>query len=110
MEKYITKINEKILSHNNLEEAKKIKKRYQIIGGVILGLGMAGFVGMFIMFMVLFFKFNTDDAFTAWLIAIPFLPMIVIGSVFSRIGDALLQKQKDDKSDAPLVKEASEQE
>ena len=93
MEKYIKKINDKILSQNDLNKAKKVKLRFQIIGGVILGLGVAGFVAMFIMFMVLFLKFKTDDAFTAWLIAIPFIPMIVAGSVLARIGDALLQKQ-----------------
>ncbi len=94
MEKYIKKLNEKILSKNDMEKAKKIKRRYQIIGGVILGLGMAGFIAMFIVFMVLFFKFKTDDAFIAWLIAIPFIPMIVAGSVFARIGDALVTKDE----------------
>ncbi len=98
MEKYIKKINDKIISLNDMKKAKKIKMKYQIIGGVILGLGLAGFIAMFIMFMVLFFKFNTDDAFTAWLIAIPFIPMIVIGSVFARIGDALLPKSKSQKN------------
>lgn len=100
MEKYIRKINDKILSQNDMGKAKKVKMTYQIIGGVVLGLGLAGFLAMFIMFMVLFLKFKTDDAFTAWLIAIPFIPMIVAGSVLSRIGDALLPKKKSKESDS----------
>ncbi len=44
--------------------------------------------------MVLFFKFKTDDAFIAWMVAVPFLVMIVAGSVLARIGDALLPKDK----------------
>ena len=97
MEKYIKKLNDKILSENDVKKAKRIKMRYQIIGGVILGLGLAGFIAMFITFMVLFFKFKTDDALKAWFMAIPFIPMIVAGSVLARIGDALVTKEEKEK-------------
>jgi hypothetical protein len=97
MEKYIQKINDKIVKDNDLTYAKKVKKKYQIIGGCVLGVGLAGFIASFITFMVLFFEYKTDDAFTAWIVAVPFLLMIVAGSVVSRIGDALLPNLKDKK-------------
>lgn len=89
MEKYIVKINNKILRKNDIEKAKKIKKKFRIVGGVILAVGIAGFLAMFITFMVLFFKMHTEKAFSAWLIAIPFLILTVAGSVLARVGDAM---------------------
>ncbi len=94
MEKYITKINDKI-AKKEYKEAKKYKLKYQIAGGVVLGVGLAGFLASFITFMVLFFKFKTDDAFVAWEVAVPFLLMIIVGSVLSRIGDALKVEKPD---------------
>ncbi len=94
MERYIQKINDKLIASNDKNKAKKTKLAYQISGGVILGVGIAGFLALFIAFMVLFFKFKTEGAFTAWLYAIPFIPLIVAGSVLSRIGDALLPAKK----------------
>ena len=96
MEKYIQKINDKLVASNDIEKAKKVKRNYQIIGGTLLAVGLAGFVALFIAFMVLFLKFKTNDAFTCWLIAIPFLLLLVPGSVLSRIGDALLPKNKEE--------------
>lgn len=90
MEKYIRKINDKLIEENNMERARKVKKFYQTLGGVLLAVGLAGFVALFIAFMILFFKFKTDDAFTCWLIAVPFLVLLIPGSVLARIGDALL--------------------
>ena len=52
---------------------------------------MAGFIGAFVTFMILFFKFQTDEAMLAWIIAVPFIFMIVAGAVLSRIGDMLLR-------------------
>lgn len=90
MEKYIKKINDKLIEEDNIERARKVKKLYQTLGGVLLAVGLAGFVALFIAFMVLFLKFKTDDAFTCWLIAVPFLVLLIPGSVLARIGDALL--------------------
>lgn len=91
MEKYIKRINHKVLKKHNKEGQKKTKKKYQIAGGIFLGVGMAGFIGAFVTFMILFFKFQTDEAMLAWIIAVPFIFMIVAGAVLSRIGDMLLR-------------------
>lgn len=89
MENYIKKIKEKLIKRKNLKSAKRAKMIYQGVGGFLIALGLAGFIASFITFMVLFFKFKTDDAFIAWEVAVPFLVMIVPGSVLARIGDAL---------------------
>lgn len=94
MEKYIQKINDKLIEANDIEKARKTKKIYQTIGGILLAVGLAGFLALFIAFMVLFFKFKTDDAFTCWIIAVPFLILLIPGSVLARIGDALLPEDK----------------
>lgn len=91
MENYIKKINDKVLEKNSIEEAKKTKARFLIAGGTTLGLGLAGFVSSFITFFVLFLSYETDRAFIAWLVAIPFILMIIAGSVVTRIGDMLLK-------------------
>lgn len=88
MEKYIKKINAKLLQ-KPIEEAKKTKKVYRCVGYTLLGLGLAGFAALFIAFMVLFLKYNTSAAVTCWFIAIPFLLMLVPGSVLARVGDVL---------------------
>lgn len=93
MESYIKKINDNVRAKHDEEGAQKIKKRYLIAGGVTLGLGLAGFVSSFITFMVLFFEYETDRAMTAWFVAIPFIIMIVAGSVLTRIGDMLLRDE-----------------
>ncbi len=93
MEKYIRKLNEKLLKMDE-EKAKQTKKVYRITGYVLLGLGLAGFAALFIAFMVLFFKFNTDSAVTCWFIAIPFLLMLIPGSVLARVGDVLASEDK----------------
>ena len=113
MEKYIRKINDKITAKNDIEYAKKVKKKYQIMGGVFLAVGLGGFVALFIAFMILFLKFKTDDAFTCWLICVPFLLMLVPGSVFARIGDTLLpeegkKKKEKTKKDKKEKKESEE--
>ena len=94
MESYIKKINDRVRAKHNEEQAKKIKKIYLIAGGLTLGIGLAGFVASFITFFVLFFETKTEDAFVAWMVAVPFILMIVAGSVVTRIGDMLL---KDDE-------------
>lgn len=116
MEKYIQKINDKITKDNDMVHARKVKKFYQILGGVILAVGLAGFVALFVAFMILFLKFETDEAFTCWLIAIPFLLMLVPGSVLARIGDTLLPydkesaKKKKTKQSEPAKEENNAQE
>ena len=100
MEGYIQKLNDKALAKGD-KHAKKVKLTYQVVGGLILGIGLAGFVACFITFMVLFFNFQTDEAMTAWIIAVPFLILLVPGSVLTRIGDAMVvgvkKKDKDNK-------------
>lgn len=90
MENYIEKINNKILTKCSLEQARKIKRIYLIVGGTFLTVGLLGFIGCFITFFLLFFKFETDTAMIYWFIAIPFILLIIAGSVITRIGDMLL--------------------
>ena len=94
MENYIKKINDRLISSGNAENAKKVKFSFQLAGGLTLGIGIAGFLASFITFLVLFLKFKTDEAFIAWYVAIPFLLLIVVGAVLARIGDTLLPKNK----------------
>lgn len=95
MEKYIRKINDKLVEANDIEKARKTKKMYQTVGGILLAVGLAGFLALFVAFMILFLEFQTDSAFTCWIIAVPFLLMLVPGSVLARIGDALLPDDKE---------------
>jgi len=97
MEKYIQKINDKAIEERGIDGARKVKKTYQAIGGVLLAVGLAGFLALFVAFMVLFLKFKTDDAFTCWLIAVPFLILLIPGSVLARIGDAMLPEENSKK-------------
>ena len=94
MENYIKKINDRLTASGNTKNAKRVKFSFQLSGGLLIAIGLAGFLASFITFMVLFFKFKTDDAFIAWLVAIPFLVAIVIGAVLARIGDVLLPEDK----------------
>ena len=73
MEGYIKRINERVLKKNDLPKAKKIKTRYRIVGGVILGAGLAGLIACIIAFAVHFVGGDTEMAFQCWMIAIPFL-------------------------------------
>ena len=108
MESYIKKINDKVRAKNDEKQAKKIKLIFLIVGGITLGPGIAGFLASFIAFLVLFLEHNTESAFTAWMVAIPFIVMIVIGSVLTRIGDMLL---KDDEIlEVELQKKEAKQE
>ena len=91
MEGYIKKINDRVIKNNSEDKQKRIKKRFLVSGGLTLGLGLAGFVSAFIAFIVLFLQFETDRALISWFVAIPFVIMIVIGSVLTRIGDMLLR-------------------
>ena len=94
MESYIKKINDRVRAKHDEKGAKKIKKTYLIVGGLTLGIGLAGFVSAFITFFVLFFETKTEDAFIAWEVAVPFILMIVAGSVVTRIGDMLLKDEE----------------
>lgn len=110
MEFYIKKINHKVITNNNEQKQKRIKKLYLIIGGTILGVGLAGFLASFISFMVLFFKFETDEAMTAWLVAIPFILMFVAGAVVTRIGDMLLKESVELEYERDLIKKEEKEE
>ena len=96
MEKYIQKIHDRILKKHDQETLGSIKTKYQIAGGIVLGLGLAGFVGFFIAFILTFLGGETDSAMTYWIAAIPFLVLIVAGAVVARVGDALPKKKKTD--------------
>ncbi len=112
MESYIKKINDKIVNKHSIEEQKKIKKKYLLAGGLTLAIGLAGFVSSFITFIVLFLEFKTDNAMIAWFVAIPFILLIVAGSVVTRIGDMLLRDEKkslDNQPEQNLEKRLDEQ-
>ncbi len=94
MENYIKKINDRLIESGNTQYAKRVKFIFQLTGGLTIAIGLAGFLASFITFLVLFLKFKTDDAFIAWIVAVPFLVLIIIGSVLARIGDTLLPKDK----------------
>lgn len=90
MENYLKKINHKIAEHCTEEKAGKIKKNCLIAGSVVLVIGLAGFISCFVSFLVFFLRFETELAMTLWFIAIPFILCVVIGSIVTRIGDAIL--------------------
>ena len=90
MENYLKKINHKIAEHCTEDKARKIKKNCLIAGSIILVIGLVGFISCFVSFLVLFLRFETELAMTLWFIAIPFILCVVIGSIVTRIGDALL--------------------
>lgn len=91
MEKYIKTINHGVITKHQDKTQRRIKFIYQIVGGFVLAIGMGGFISAFITFMVLFFNFETDAAMTAWIVSVPFILMIVAGSVLARIGDMMLK-------------------
>ena len=90
MENYLKKINHKIAEHCTEDKARKIKKNCLIAGSIILVIGLVGFISFFVSFLVLFLRFETELAMTLWFIAIPFILCVVIGSIVTRIGDAIL--------------------
>lgn len=90
MESYLKKINHKIAEHCTEDKARKIKKNCLIAGSIILVIGLVGFISCFVSFLVLFLRFETELAMTLWFIAIPFILCVVIGSIVTRIGDAIL--------------------
>ena len=91
IEGYIKRINHACITKHDEAGQKKIKKFYQVLGGVILGVGMGGFISSFITFLILFLDFKTDAAMIAWIVAVPFMLMIVAGSVLARVGDMLMR-------------------
>ena len=114
MEKYIRKTSERILRKHSMDDAVKIKKKYLIVGSVVLAIGGLGFLGAVGTFLYLFLKLmDTENAFKAWLIAIPFLILFVVGSVLTRVGHRLFtdaqetietpknKKEKTNKKDKP---------
>ena len=104
MESFLKKINHKIAEHCTEDKARKIKKNCLIAGSIILVIGLVGFISCFVSFLVLFLRFETELAMTLWFIAIPFILCVVIGSIVTRIGDAILveklkiENQKTDKN------------
>lgn len=114
MENYLKKINHKIAEHCTEDKARKIKKNCLIAGSIILVIGLVGFISCFVSFLVLFLRFETELAMTLWFIAIPFILCVVIGSIVTRIGDAILveklkiENQKIDKNSEETKENAVE--
>lgn len=114
MESYLKKINHKIAEHCTEDKARKIKKNCLIAGSIILVIGLVGFISCFVSFLVLFLRFETELAMTLWFIAIPFILCVVIGSIVTRIGDAILveklkiENQKTDKNSEETKENAVE--
>ena len=114
MENYLKKINHKIAEHCTEDKARKIKKNCLIAGSIILVIGLVGFISCFVSFLVLFLRFETELAMTLWFIAIPFILCVVIGSIVTRIGDAILveklkiENQKTDKNSEETKENAVE--
>ena len=90
MERYIAKINNKVLTHPDEKVQRRIKTTYLAIGGSVLAVGIAGFLASFITFIVLFMDAKTDESMTAWVLAVIFMIVFIAGSVVTRIGDKLL--------------------
>lgn len=90
MEKYISKINNRVISKHDEKGQHKIKLIFLSVGGSVLGLGLAGFLSALITFAVLFADGKTDDCMIAWILAVIFLVVFVAGCVVTRIGDKLL--------------------
>lgn len=114
MESYLKKINHKIAEHCTEDKARKIKKNCLIAGSIILVIGLVGFISCFVSFLVLFLRFETELAMTLWFIAIPFILCVVIGSIVTRIGDAILveklkiENQKIDENSEETKEDAVE--
>lgn len=90
MEKYIARINNKVLKKHDEAGQKRIKKIYLAVGGPILGVGLAGLLASFITFIVLFLDAQSEKSMVAWILALIFLVIFVVGCVLTRIGDKLL--------------------
>ena len=90
MERYIAKINNKVITRHDEKGQKRIKTTYLAIGGSVLAIGIAGFLASFITFIVLFMDAKTDESMTAWVLAVIFMVVFIAGSIVTRIGDKLL--------------------
>lgn len=86
-------MNERLLKKNDLTKAKKVKQKFRAVGGCILALGLAGIIACMVSFVIFFLNSDTETAFLAWMIAIPFIVIFVCGSVLARVGDQLLKNE-----------------
>lgn len=89
MEKYIRKIEERLDRKHSPSQAAKIKKRFLVVGGIVLTIGLVGILAAMICFAVYFVGGDTDTAFTCWIIAVPFVIVFIAGAVVARVGDKL---------------------
>lgn len=118
MEKYIQKLEARLDKKHSPQHAAKIKKRFLIVGGVVLSVGLAGILAAMICFAIFFVQGDTDTALTCWLIAVPFVIVFIAGAVVARVGDklknnALQKKEKQasvDEDDLPVKKEENKAE
>lgn len=90
MEKYIARINNKVLTKHDEKGQKRIKTIYLAVGGSVLGVGIGGFLASVITFVVLFLDAKTEESMNAWIFASIFIVLLIAGSVLTRIGDRLL--------------------
>lgn len=90
MEKYIARINNRVLTKHDEAGQKRIKTIYLAVGGSVLAVGLGGLLASFITFIVLFLDAKTDESMVAWILALIFLVIFVAGCVVTRIGDKLL--------------------
>ena len=96
MEKYIARINNKVLTKHSEKGQRRIKTSYLAVGGSVLGVGLAGFLACCITFIVLMLDGKTDESMTAWILAVIFMAVFIAGSVVTRIGDKLLTEPYDE--------------
>ena len=89
MEKYIQKIESRLDKKHHPEQAAKIKRRFLVVGGIVLAIGIVGILAAMICFAVFFVGGDTDTAFTCWIVAVPFVIVFIAGAVVSRVGDKL---------------------
>lgn len=89
MEKYIQKIESRLDKKHSPEKASKIKKRFLVVGGIVLAIGLAGILAAMICFALYFVQGDTDTAFTCWIVAVPFVVVFIAGAVVARVGDKL---------------------
>lgn len=89
MEKYIHKIEERLDKKHSPAKAAKIKKRFLVVGGIVLAIGLAGILIAMICFSMYFVGGDTDTALTCWIIAVPFVIVFIAGAVVARVGDKM---------------------
>ena len=97
MEKYIQKIESRLNKKYSSEKVEKIIKRFLTVGGIVVVLGIIGILAAMICFSVFFVQGDTDTALTCWIIAVPFVVVLIAGAVVARVGDKMKKNIAADK-------------